>query len=163
MKRIQNLLPYLLLFFSLVLAGCALTLDQKEHASQSKLFAKIERSACLGACPVFSLAIYFDGTAIFHGAENTKTIGADNINLSKSQLVQISDAFTRTGFLMMNSSCCGCDQMADKSLSLITYQGNGPYKQIKNYRGCSSLWSKELTELEDLILDITDARALIGK
>ncbi|MBO67563.1 MAG: hypothetical protein CL398_04555 [Acidiferrobacteraceae bacterium] len=163
MRGVHNFPLFLFLLFSLGLVGCGLTLDQKKQSSTPNLFAKIDRSPCIGECPVFSLAIYFDGTAVFYGKKNTNTIGEKNLKLGKNQLLQISDEFTRKGFLIMNDSCCDCHDADGASSSVITYQGNGPYKQLKNYHGCSSLRSKELIELEDIILELTGVRVLIDK
>ena len=161
MKRLLILVPWLLFSIPLGLSGCASAVDQTESVESPKLLAKIERGPCYGDCPIFSLAIYFDGTAVFHGTRNTKVLGEKILALTDDQLLDIRAAFTRKGFLIMNNNCCDCYEVSEASSTVITYQGNGPFKQIKHYYGCGNWWSQKLTELEMLVLELTGVDKLV--
>ena len=163
MRRFLVFLPWLLFLIPLGPLGCAFVVDQTESEKAPKLLAKIERDSCYGACPIFSLSIYFDGTAVFHGTRNTKLTGERVFALTDNQLSDIRAAFTQKGFLIMNSNCCDCYEIADAFSTVITYQGNGPFKQIKHYYGCKNWWSQNLTELEDLVLELTGVDKLVDE
>ena len=145
------------------LLGCALGVDKTASEETPKLLAKIERGPCYGACPVFSLTIYFDGTAVFHGTRNTEVTGQRVFPLTDDQLSGIRAAFTQKGFLIMNNNCCDCHEVAGAPSTVITYQGNGPFKQIEHYYGCDNWWGQKLTELEVLVLRITGVDKLLDE
>ena len=138
MRRFLVFMQWLLFLIPLGLLGCALPVDKTEFEGAPKLLAKIERSPCYGSCPVFSLAIYFDGTTVFHGERNTKVTGERVFALTDDQLSGVKAAFTKKGFLIMNNNCCDCYEISDAPSTVITYQGNGPFKQIEHYHGCDS-------------------------
>ena len=161
MRRFLVFMQWLLFLIPLGLLGCALPVDRTESEEAPKLLAKIERGPCYGACPIFSLAIYFDGTAVFHGTRNTKVMGERVFTLTDNQLSGIRAAFTQKGFLIMNNNCCDCYEITDASSTIITYQGNGPFKQIEHYHGCNNWWSQKLSELEALVLEVTGVDKLV--
>ena len=123
----------------------------------------MERSGCPGACPVFSLTVFFDGTAIYQGEVHTVLSGVKEFSLTDNQLSRVRSAFTRKGFLIMNDQCCECIDMSGTPSTLIIYQGNGPYKSINRYHGCLNGWSRNLESLEAEILKITGVGAWVEK
>ena len=123
----------------------------------------MERSGCPGARPVFSLTVFFDGTAIYQGEVHTVLSGVKEFSLTDNQLSRVRSAFTRKGFLIMNDQCCECIDMSGAPSTLIIYQGNGPYKSINRYHGCLNGWSRNLESLEAEILKITGVGAWVEK
>ena len=163
MKRFLVFIQWLLFLIPLGLLGCVFAVDKTESEDVPKLLAKIERSPCYGSCPVFSLAIYFDGTTVFHGARHTKVTGERVFALTDDQLSSVKAAFTKKGFLIMNNNCCDCYEITDASSTIISYQGNGPFKKIEHYHGCNNWWSQKLSELEALVLEVTGVDKLVGE
>ena len=78
-------------------------------------------------------------------------------------MTRVRSAFTRKGFLMMNSQCCECIDVSGAPSTRIIYQGNGPYKSINRYHGCLNGWSRNLGILEAEILEITGVSAWVGE
>ena len=157
--RATAVLPLVLVFVS----GCTLPVSPLQVPTESKLLAKMERSGCPGACPVFSLTVFFDGSAIYRGDAHTVVSGEKEFSLTKDQLSRVRSAFTRKGFLIMNGQCCECTDVSGAPSTRITYQGNGPYKSINRYHGCLNGWSRNLENLEAEILEITGVGAWIGE
>lgn len=153
----------LLLVVVVNVSGCALPSSPVQAPAKSKLFMKMERSGCPGACPVFSFTVFFDGSVSYQGREHTVVSGDKEYYLTKDQLSQIESAFTRKGFLIMNDQCCECVDVSGASSTSITYQGNGPYKSINRYHGCLNSWSRNLENLEKNILEITGVDAWVGE
>ena len=161
--RVNSQVPAILLLVGVFVSGCALLSSSLQVPVKSKLLAKMERSGCLGACPVFSLTIFFDGTAIYQGEAHTVVAGEKEFSLTKGQLHLVRSAFTRKGFLIMNGLCCQCIDVSGAPSTRIIYQGNGPYKSINRYHGCLNGWSRNLENLEEEILQITGVGAWVGE
>ena len=154
---------WFLIAIPLSLSGCVNMVDQAEPEAPPKLLAAIERGYCYGNCPIFSLKIYFDGTAIFWGEQHTAEVGGKTFSLTDEQLSRIRSEFLRKGFLFLSNRCCECRDVTDAPSTLITYRGNGPFKQIKHYHGCSNWASRNLANLERSILELTGISAWIGE
>ena len=162
MMRISTPVITLLLLVVIFVGGCTFPVSPLQAPTESKLLAKMERSGCLGACPIFSLTVFFDGSAIYQGEAHTVVSGGKEFSLTKSQLSRVRSAFTRKGFLIMSDQCCECIDVSGAPSTRITYQGNGPYKSINRYHGCLNGWSRNLENLEAEILKITGAGAWVG-
>ena len=142
------------------LVGCSGKSNPVAGASP-KLLAAIERGYCYGDCQIFSLKIYFDGAAAFWGEQNTQVLGEKVFALTDEQVSQVRSEFLRKGFLFVNNDCCKCGDTTGEPSTLITYQGNGPFKQVKYYHGCGNWTTENLAGLETSILKLTGARAWI--
>ena len=151
-----------LLLVAVFVYGCTLSVSPLQPLAKSKLLAKMERSGCPGACPVFSLTVFFDGSAIYQSEAYTVVSGEKEFSLTKEQLSRVRSAFTRKGFLIMNGQCCECIDVSGAPSTRIIYQGNGPYKSINRYHGCLNGWSRNLGNLEAEILEITGVSAWVG-
>ena len=160
--RISARVTAVLLLVVVFVSGCTLPASPVQGPAKSKLLAKIERSGCQGgSCPIFSLTVFFDGSAIYRGEAHTVVSGEKEFSLTKDQLSQVRSAFTRKGFLILNDQCCECIDVSGAPSTRIIYQGNGPYKSINRYHGCSNGWSRNLENLEAEILEITGAGAWV--
>ena len=160
--RISARVTAALLLRLVFVSGCTLPISPLQAPAKSKLLATVERSGCRGACPIFSLTVFFDGSAIYRGEAHTVVFGEKEFSLTKDQLSQLRSAFTRKGFLIMNGQCCECIDVSGAPSTRIIYQGNGPYKSINRYHGCLNGWSRDLENLEAEILEITGVGAGIG-
>ena len=161
--RISALVTAVLLLVVIFISGCTLPVSPLQAPAKSKLLAKIERSGCPGACPVFSLTVFFDRSAFYQGGAHTVVSGEKEFSLTKDQLSRVRSAFTRKGFLIMNGQCCECIDVIGAPSTRIAYQGNGPYKVINRYHGCLNGWSRNLENLEAEILEITGVGAWVGE
>ncbi|MEE2804015.1 MAG: DUF6438 domain-containing protein [Pseudomonadota bacterium] len=161
--RISTLVTAVPLLVVIFVSACTLPVSPLQAPAKTKLLAKIERSGCPGACPVFSLAIFFDRSALYQGGAHTVVSGEKEFFLTKDQLSRVRSAYTRKGFLIMNGQCCECIGVSGAPSTRIIYQGNGPYKSINRYHGCLNGWSRNLGNLEAEILEITGVSAWVGE
>ena len=161
--RSSILVTAVLLLVVVFVSGCSLPVSPFQAPVKSKLLAKMERSGCSGVCPIFSLTIFFDGSAIYRGKAHTAVSGEKEFSLTKDQLSRVRSAFTRKGFLIMNGQCCECIDVSGAPYTRIIYQGNGPYKSINRYHGCLNGSSRNLGDLEAEILEITGVSAWVGE
>ena len=110
--RISAQVTAVTLLVAMFVSGCILQSSSLQVPAKSKLLAKMERSDCPGACPVFSLTVFFDGSATYRGEAHTVISGERELSLTRDQLSQIRSAFTRKGFLIMSDQCCECEWRA---------------------------------------------------
>jgi hypothetical protein len=153
--RFYTRVTAVLLLVVIFVSGCVFLVSPGQAPAESKLLVRIERSGCLGACPVFSLTVFFDGSVRYLGEEHAAVSGERKFSLTNNQLSQIRSAFTRKGFLILNDQCCECIDVRGAPTTRIIYQGNGPYKSINRYHGCLNGWSRNLENLEAEVLEIT--------
>ena len=161
--RISARVTAVLLLAVVFACGCTSPGSPLQAPAKLKLLAKMERSGCPGVCPVFSLTIFFDGSAIYQGEAHTVVSGEKEFSLTKDQVSRVRGAFTRKGFLIMNDLCCECIDVSGAPSTRITYQGNGPYKSINRYHGCLNSWGRNLENLEAEILEISGIGVWIGE
>ena len=162
MRRVRIYTRCLFAVIILGLVGCSGKNDPFAE-TPPKLLAAIERGYCYGDCQIFSLKIYFDGAVTYWGEQNTEVLGERIFVLTDEQMSQVRSEFLRKGFLFLNSECCKCGDTTGEPSTLITYQGNGPFKQIKYYHNCGNWTTENLASLESSILELTGASAWIGE
>jgi hypothetical protein len=75
-----------------------------EPPSGTPVVAQLDRGACFGACPVYSVVVYGDGTVIYAGETHVKVTGRRSRKLGKPALDQIASAFEKGGFASMAAS-----------------------------------------------------------
>ena len=161
--RISARMTAVLLLVVVFVYGCNVSVSPLQESPKSKLLAKVERSGCPGACPVFSFTVFFDGSASYRGEAHSAVSGEKEFSLTKYQLLRVRSAFTRKGFLIINDQCCECIDVSGAPSTRIIYQGNGPYKSITRYHGCLNGWSRNLENLEVEILQITGVGPWVGE
>ncbi|MDA2913447.1 ankyrin repeat domain-containing protein [Acidobacteriia bacterium AH_259_A11_L15] len=102
----------------------------------------LERTACFGTCPVYSLEIYADGTVIYEGKTFVGVTGRRRSHIPPSQVQQLVHAFLEIDYFSLKDSYRA--SLPDGPTTITTLQLNGRIKRIENYGSAP----EELTELE---------------
>jgi hypothetical protein len=154
-----------LLLLLVLLTGC-IRLVEKDGADKpdkplpppvihEDFVIQLERTACFGKCPVYSLKIKGDGTVIYSGVQFVKMTGIQEAKISMEAINQLLMEFEKAGYFSLNDSYTkfGKSDMpsANTSISL-----GGQTKAIKHYLGDLSA-PKQLTALEDKIDEIVNS------
>ncbi|HEX8564622.1 MAG TPA: DUF6438 domain-containing protein [Pyrinomonadaceae bacterium] len=141
-------------------------------------FITLERTACYGTCPNYTVAVSADGTVIFSGSyyKTVKGVsvwtrtGVIKSRISQEQVQRLIDEFERANYLSLKNSYViekdGCPAVAtDNPTAYTSIQINGQNKSVKHYLGCLYLTSgfdksypKELTALENRIDEIINTK-----
>lgn len=100
---------------------------------------KLERTGCLGACPVYDLMIYGDGTIIYEGYGNVEVRGMHVAHIPRSKVNELIHEINKANFFALESQY----RLAATDLATITIlvrlglrtkkverYGNGPYELI---------------------------------
>jgi hypothetical protein len=103
-------------------------------AQESKPVVTLDRSACFGACPVYTVTIYEDGTVVYEGERFVEVTGRQTIQLEEARLVEIIQAFEDTGFLAWDDEYTDY-RVTDGATYTLSLTLNGETKQIVHYSG----------------------------
>ena len=106
------------------------------------------RSVCFGACPVYSLTIYGNGTVVYEGEMYVNVTGKQTSEISQEKIQEIVDEFYRIDYLSLDDVYD--EPISDIPHTITSIRINGKYKSIYNRAGAP----KELKELENKIDEI---------
>ena len=105
----------------------------------------LERTACFGNCPVYSITIKDNGSGIYVGKNFVKNIGEFTFNISKSEIDKILKKAEKIDFWNLKNEYY--ENISDLPTTYIQIKN----KKIKDYVGAP----KQLKELQKLIDNIT--------
>ena len=113
-----------------------------------RIIIELEKTACYGQCPVYTIKIDEDGRGLFAGVENVKHNGLYSFRLSRGEMDALNAAFDSIGFFGLNDRYY--DNVTDLPTTYLTYRSNGREKKIMDYHGAP----RELKDLERRIADL---------
>jgi hypothetical protein len=109
----------------------------------------LERTACFGTCPVYTLEVHGDGTVIYHGEKYVNMEGTHHGTISGQQFGQLLLDFSNIEFYSLKDRYV--ERMATDLPSAITsITINGQTKTVEHYHGDFTA-PKKLMALEDKI------------
>ena len=117
-----------------------------------KVTITLERTACHGFCPVYTLTIQGDGTVVYEGEDFVKTRGRVEIIIPEEKIEQLLEEFEAIDYFALNDNYK--ERTITDAPSVITsITIDGKTKTIEHYRGDFNA-PEELTRLEDKIDEI---------
>jgi len=122
----------------LCILGCKVS---KKNISQD-LIISIEKTACMGPCPVYKLSIFSDGTLQLSAKKNLELKGEFSSTLTNEELQSLIDKFVESDFFAFKESYES--NMTDLPSTFIEFNYEGKSKKILDYDGAP----KELKALE---------------
>jgi hypothetical protein len=111
-----------------------------------EVMATLERTACYGTCPMYSLTVYRDGTVEYNGEQFVKT--------------QLDDLFTSAHYFDLKDAYTDYD-VTDNPSAKTSYSSGGKTKTIDHYYGDSDA-PEVLSTIEDGIDKIVHIEQFIG-
>jgi len=128
----------------------------------------MERTACFGRCPEYSVEIHHDGRVVWHGVKYVATIGTATSRVSAMHLQQLARAIQlirffdldEGGHLPVTDSWASGMICSDTSSATITVRMNGVV-HTANDNHCED--HEPLEPLEELIDRIAGTAGLIGR
>lgn len=123
-----------------VLNGCS-----KQPSGTRELSIAMQRTACYGTCPVYSVEIYDDLSVIYVGEKFVPLEGEHIFKIPRKKYNALVSAFTESGFFgFANDYTKG---ISDLSTTYVEFRNNGKAKKIRDYYGAPA----ELKDLEKLV------------
>lgn len=144
-----------ILFFGLTLGCGSAESFPKIDKIPDDLQITLERSACYGTCPDYSLSITADGRVVFEGRRFTKTEGKAETKVDQNVLKQIIAEFEKADFFKLKDRYVeetdGCGEVwTDNPSESISIKLNGKTKEVRHYFGCRKVSGNDLERITDL-------------
>lgn len=96
--------------------------------------ATLYRTACFGMCPVYSVALFEDGTVVYTGIANVERIGVHVLQMDAPAIASIGPRAESLGYFTWEDSYE--DQViTDQSTIITSVQWEDQYKRIVRYLG----------------------------
>lgn len=146
-----------------VLAGLVVprTYASDRAVDSSRAWISIERTACYGTCPQFTLRIAADGKVVYDGKRFVMRRGVAERHLRSAEVDRLRRAVDDAGFAKLETHCCDCITRTDAPWTLIDIADRDGVRAIRHYHGCSSA-PKSLSILEESIISLSGADKWIG-
>ena len=112
-----------------------------EDRKEVKEIISINRGACFGTCPIYSISIFSDMNVVYHGKKFVDKIGTIEFKLSEEEINSILQKANEINYCKMES------EYTEMITDLPTTHIRIFDKKITDYYGAP----KELKELEKLI------------
>jgi hypothetical protein len=130
----------------------------------TELFA-MERTACQGSCPAYSVQVFADGTLIYEGKRFVKTLGAVTKRISPKVVQAVRAKILQHRLPKMPSTCCDCMAYTDAPWTLLRFDlGDDRKGRLRHDQSCDDdrRDAREVTKLQDEIDVILNTAELIG-
>jgi Domain of unknown function (DUF6438) len=144
----------------LTIAAGAQAQSSKSAAVPDDLSIILQRTFCLGVCPVYKLEINAAGVVTFDGIKYTEKIGPAKGEISKEKIKQLVEIIEKIDFFSLQDSYDQhtCEiHMTDQPSQIISVSMNGKHKAVLYDLGCvGQKTSNELSALTELGRSIDD-------
>ena len=108
---------------------------------------KIERTACMGTCPIYSVAIFSDGRLQYKGEMFVKAKGIRTKKIPVAQFQKLAAKVDEINFSRLDAAYPTQKTIADAPSTFITVTRGTVSKRVEDYMDAP----KRLRELEKLI------------
>jgi hypothetical protein len=139
---------------------CSRAEDTAAGPERPPVLATLERTACYGSCPVYSLTIYADGKVEYEGKLFVKVVGPGSSKLDAKELEALRAAFAEAKFFELDSNYT-CQSRTDASSAHVSYRLGNNAKRIDHYHGCNKA-PPALSRLEERLDELTRSAQWIG-
>jgi hypothetical protein len=112
----------------------------------------LERTACHGRCPIYTVTIYEDGRVTYEGERFVAVTGQQSSEIDAESVAMIIDEFENAGYFGWNDAY-DAQTVSDLSTVITSVRRNGETKRIVRYAGDTApialpfleLWIDEMT------------------
>jgi hypothetical protein len=116
----------------------------------SSVRVKLERSACLGTCPVYSVEISGDGTIHYEGSEYVTVMGRHQDTLSRDDLEMLLAEFRDAEFFQLESRY-GPESVSDVPTVRLTVSVDGLTKSVADVFGVQAGMPQRVSDLQQAV------------
>ena len=150
---------YILIFAAMCLlllpaTGCAVKAGALSNDLDDVVIT-LERQACFGFCPVYTLIVYGDGTVIYDGKDFVTIKDRVETTIAKEKIEQLVKEFEAVDYYSMNDNYTE-RTITDAQTVITSITIDGETKVITHYHGDFTT-PENLTELENKIDEIVNS------
>jgi hypothetical protein len=132
---------------SLIVMLFSIPVGAQEQKPEARL--TLERTACFGACPIYTVTIYDDGTVIYEGERFVEVAGTQTTHIAPIAVETLVTTFEEAGYFDWEDAYTDVT-VTDQPLVITSVSRNGETKRIEHYIGDESA-PIALTYLENWI------------
>lgn len=129
----MNKLKFFSLLIILVLGAAAVNAQE----SESNVAITLERTACFGTCPVYTVTILEDGTVRYEGQNFVDVMGEQTSEIDPATVALMVEAFEEAGYFDWNATY-DTQTVSDLPTIITSVTREGETHQITRYVGDSS-------------------------
>lgn len=118
---------------------------------------RLERGACFGTCPVYSVDVAADGAVIFRGRKFVTCVGEHRWRISSGSVRRLMAAADRANLFALRDEYRG--RMTDMPEFRLEVTRHGLTKRLVDYAGGSAGMPATVTDLEQAVDEIAGTRA----
>ena len=115
---------------------------------------QLERTACYGTCPSYSVTIHGDGRVEYNGKGHVKGIGTREGQIEADKIRALASVFAKMKFWELaedySAAKCKGRVCTDMATAITELSIRGVTHRVKHYYGCGSA-PKSLFDLESVI------------
>lgn len=126
----------------------------------SSLRIRLERTACYGWCPVYTVEVSGDGTVTFVGERFVAAKGTHAAKIPREKVEALYRAFAKADFFWTNDRYEGA--ITDMPTQIISIAFDGHHKTVVDYAGHTAGMPKAIDELEDMVDQVAGTAVWIG-
>jgi len=112
---------------------------------------QLERTACYGTCPAYSVTIHGDGRVEYNGKSNVKEMGMREGQIETNKIRALASLFAKMKFWGLaedySATKCKGRVCTDMATAITELSIRGATHRVKHYYGCGSA-PKSLFDLE---------------
>jgi hypothetical protein len=146
-------------FGALALAACETTKTQGGEAGPVSI--TLERTACFGACPIYSVSIDGAGAVTYTGQRFVSVIGERRGQASRADVEALLQAFDAAQFQSLQSEYRA--HITDQPSQIITLTRNGATKRVLDYAGTAAGMPEAVRRLEQEIDRVANTAQWVGR
>lgn len=133
----------------------------KALGEESGSVVQLRRAGCAsGDCPVYSVAVFMDGTTVYEGRANVAVMGERRTKLPPDRVSELINAMGKADFLNTPEECCMCPDAKRPRLVMIDYRPGLARKSILHDETCGAA-PDALNGLTDTIERLVGVRGLM--
>jgi uncharacterized protein DUF6438 len=129
-------------------------LSSLSDADLETLTIQLERAACFGTCPAYSITIHGDGRVEYNGKSNVKDAGARKGRIDIDKIRAVASVFAKAKFWGIaedySEAKCKGRVCTDMATAITEVSIRGLTHRVQHYYGCGSA-PRSLFDLESAI------------
>ncbi len=111
--------------------------ESSTPAIESEIVLTLERTACFGTCPIYTITIYDDGRVVYDGTEFVTVQGVQETMIDPAAVLELVDFMLATGYNDFDDAYTN-RSITDMPSTITSLTVNGETKRIDHYYGDDS-------------------------
>lgn len=128
------------------LVACAPVEAPAREPAEGAVEISLQRTACFGFCPAYTVRITGDGEVIYNGERFVNVVGEQRARIAGDDVTRLLERFDAIGFDNLRDEYRG--QMTDLPTTTIRLTRNGRTKMVLDYGGMSAGMPRAVRDLQ---------------